>query len=103
MMVKLKAATPELKQLSTATNMVGRAVKTIFRFADRNIWSAIAAFLTATALSGLSMLLFRWLSQGFHDAGIPVLGGLMTLIFVVMGIVTIGMVVFGKWWILFRG
>ena len=101
MMVKLKAATPELRQF--ATDIFGRAVKTIFRFADQNMWSAIATFLTATALSGVSLLLFRWLSQVFHEAGIPVLGGLMTLMSVVMGVVAIGMVVIGKWWIVFRG
>ncbi len=81
--------------------MLARVVRRTFRIANTNIFTAIAAFVVVLGLCGLSMLGFKWLSDVFHEAGVPILGSLMSLMFWLMGIAVALLVVAGKWWIIF--
>ena len=99
--LRIRVAAPELR--SSAKDLLARAWEGITELVDSSIWWAIAVFLIATALCGLSMIAFSLLSNVFKDAGIPLLGNLMTIMFWLMGLVLIMVVAFGKWVIIFRG
>jgi hypothetical protein len=94
-------AAPELR--SSARDLLPRAWGGIRELVDSSIWWAIAVFVIAAALCGLSMIIFSWLSNVFNGAGIPILGNLMTIMFWLMGFVLIMVVALGKWVIIFRG
>lgn len=103
MRVRREAASPASRQMSGARDLLIGAWRRIFWFADRGLLPALAVFLGAALMCVLSMFLFSWLSDVFHDAGVPFLGGLMTLMFWLMGIAGVLLILFGKFWILFRG
>ena len=95
------AAALEIRQISSARDVLARLVRKAFRIANTNIFTAIAAFVLVLGLCALAMLGFKWLSDVFKEAGIPFLGGLMNLMFWLMGIAVALLVVAGKWWIIF--
>lgn len=97
-----KVATLELGRLSNARDLLARVRRRIVGFVDSSFWSAIAAFALCIGLCVLGMIAFSWLSNVFQDAGIPLLGSVMTLMVWVMGLALVALLVAGKYWILFR-
>ena len=98
-----KVGTLQLRRLSSAKDLLARAAGRIVRLVNSSIWSVIGAFVLGVALCTVSMLAFSWLSDLFRDAGILLLGTAMSVMVWVMGIVLVSLILWGKYWILFRG
>ena len=98
-----KVGTLQLRRLSSARDLLARTVGRIVRLVNSSIWSVIGAFVLGVVLCIVSMLAFSWLSDLFRDAGILLLGTAMSVMVWVMGIVLVSLILWGKYWILFRG
>ena len=98
-----KVGTLQLRRLSSARDLLARTARRIVQLVNSSIWSVIVAFLLGIALCIVSMFAFSWLSDVFHDAGILLLGTAMSVMVWVMGIVLVFLILWGKYWILFRG
>ena len=108
MILRLKVAAQESRQLSSAKDVLGGAgtlfgkgMAAVKVLVDSSIWWAIAVFVVGAALAGLMTIGFYALSN--EATGIPFLGALTKIMFWLSGLVLIMVIVFGKWVIIFRG